>query len=95
MFEKPFLGILTVLKKNTKTHLFLVQLVYRELVKWKVSNIKKRNTTKKKKEKKEHTHTKSTRKIVRKNDILIKYWVWENKHAFTTKDERYLKFKAL
>lgn len=92
MFKKPFSGILTVLKKNTKTHLLLVQLVYRELVKWKVSNIKKRNTTKKKKE---HIHTKSTRKIVRKNDILIKYWVWENKHAFTTKDERYLKFKAL
>lgn len=58
MFEKPFLGILTVLKKNTKTHLFLVQLVYRELVKWKVSNIKKRNTTKKKRKKKRtHAHT--------------------------------------
>lgn len=56
MFEKPFLGILTVLKKNTMTHLFLEQLVYWDLVKWKVSNIKKRNTTKKK-EKKKNTHT--------------------------------------
>lgn len=57
MFDKPFLGILTVLKKNTKTHLFLVQLVYRELVKWKVSNIKKRNTTKKKTKTKKNTYT--------------------------------------
>lgn len=94
MFEKPFLGILTVLKKNTKTHLFLVQLVYRELVKWKVSNIKKRNTTKKQKQNKTYTQN-PQEKMVRKNDILKKYWVWENKHAFTTKDERYLKFKAL
>lgn len=65
MFEKPFLGILTVLKKNTKTHLFLVQLVYRELVKWKESNIKKRNTTKKKQKKNTYTQNPQEKSYVK------------------------------